>query len=51
MLVTFETTILFAVIAGFVAFLFRSDLTQLNKPIFESEIIHRATQDMFVLCA
>jgi len=49
MLVTFETTVLFAVIAGFVAFVFRSDLTQLNKPVFDGDVIHRATQDMFVL--
>lgn len=49
MLVTFETTILFAVIAGFVAFLVRSELTALHKPIFESAVIQRASQDMFIL--
>jgi hypothetical protein len=49
MLVTFELTILFAVIAGFVALLVRSDLTELNKPIFESRLIRRATQDLYIL--
>ncbi|WP_414832971.1 DUF3341 domain-containing protein [Afifella sp. YEN Y35] len=49
MLVTFELTVLFAVVAGFVAFILRSGLTQLHQPLFAAPNFHRASHDLFFL--
>ena len=48
-LITFELTVLFAVIAGVVAMFLLDRLPRLNHPLFELETFHLASSDVFFL--